>query len=182
MPSASTQLLRAGRRAGKTELRKRPFVVLDGEALGEIRLHGDREQGAERNCPGCRPSHRDVVICSVAMCPVRGLPKAKLHEVVCRFSPRLELIAERTGTYALDIRGMNTMRSGETILYRPGCGRYSQLCGLPRQCRRCRELPCRTSLLSLRTARCDRGVGGEADALYSANERSTDGATRGRSS
>ena len=40
----------------------------------------------------------------------------KLHEIVCRFSPRIEPVAERPGTYALDIRGMNTIFGDVTQL------------------------------------------------------------------
>jgi protein ImuB len=40
----------------------------------------------------------------------------KLHEIVCRFSPRIEAVAECPGTYALDIRGMNTIFGDATLL------------------------------------------------------------------
>ena len=44
------------------------------------------------------------------------MAQGRLHEIACRFSPRIELVAERPGTYALDIRGMNTIFGDATQL------------------------------------------------------------------
>src|ERR1700744_5112917 len=93
------------------ELRKRPFVVLDGEAPEEFVFAANklaRRQGVELGMSRLQAESCHVVVLRRDV-PCEGVAETKLHEVVCRFSPRLELIAERTGTYALDIRGMNTM-------------------------------------------------------------------------
>jgi protein ImuB len=102
----------------KPELRKRPFVVLDGEAPEEFVFAANklaRQLGVELGM-----SRLQVESCDVAAIrrdvDCEEATVAKLHEVVCRFSPRLELVAERPGTYALDIRGMNTMYGDPTIL------------------------------------------------------------------
>jgi len=95
----------------RPELRKRPFAVFDGEVPKEFVFaanKGARARGVE---PGM--SRLQAESCNVTMIrrdvACEEVALTSLHEIVCRFSPRIESVAERSGTYALDIRGMNTI-------------------------------------------------------------------------
>lgn len=100
------------------ELRKCPFAVFDGQAPEEFVFAANRaarmrgvEPGMSRlqaECCEVKTIRRDVAREDAA--------QARLHEIACRFSPRIELVAERPGTYALDIRGMNTIFGDATQL------------------------------------------------------------------
>lgn len=92
-------------------MRRAPFAVLDGESPQEYVFAANKaaralgvELGMNRQqteCCGVRCLKRD-----------RGrerLAEARIHEIACDFSPRIEHIEDKPGTYALDIRGMNTI-------------------------------------------------------------------------
>lgn len=99
-------------------LRKVPFAVYDGQAPKEFVFAANKAARL-----------RDVEVgmsrIQAESCDVRTLRRnpaledaahARLHDIVCRFSPRIELIADRPGTYALDIRGMSTIFGDATQL------------------------------------------------------------------
>jgi protein ImuB len=102
----------------RPELRKRPFVVLDGEPPEEFTFaanHAARKLGVELGMS--RLQAESLAVTSLRR-DVESEAKAHtaLHEIACGFSPRIEAIAERQGTYALDIRGMNTIFGDATQL------------------------------------------------------------------
>ena len=93
------------------ELRKHAFAIYDGVAPREFVFavnKAARKQGVEVGI-----SRLQAESCNVKT--IRREPAweeaahTRLHEITCRFSPRIEIVAERPGTYALDIRGMNTI-------------------------------------------------------------------------
>jgi protein ImuB len=100
------------------ELRRHAFAVLDGEApeefvfaINKAARMRDVEIGMSRlQAESCnvRTIRRDIAREETA--------QARLHEVACHFSPRMEAVADRAGTYALDIRGMNTIFGDATQL------------------------------------------------------------------
>ena len=102
----------------KPELRRRPFAVLDGQAPEDLvfaankaaRMRGVEVGMSRLQAESCDVStmRRDAAQEEDAF--------GRLHEVACRFSPRMELVADRPGTYALDIRGMNTIFGDPTQL------------------------------------------------------------------
>ena len=102
----------------RPELRKLPFAVFAGEAPKEFVFTANRAAHARGVEPGM--SRLQAESCEVTMirrdvaCEEAAF--TKLHEIVCRFSPRIESVAERPGTYALDIRGMNTIFGDATQL------------------------------------------------------------------
>lgn len=93
------------------ELRRCPFVVLDGEVPEEFVFAANRAarlRGVELGMSRLQAESCEVKVIRRSIA-CENAAQARLHEITCRFSPRLELVAERPGTYALDIRGMNTM-------------------------------------------------------------------------
>lgn len=102
----------------KPALRKQPFVVFDGEppedsvfALSRAARILGVELGMSRLQAESWPvvgMQRDV--------EAENQGHLRLHEIACGFSPRIECVAERPGTYALDIRGMNTIFGDATQL------------------------------------------------------------------
>jgi protein ImuB len=102
----------------KPELRKQPFAVLDGEAPKEFVFAANkpaRSQGVELGMSRLHAESCDVktVRREVAW---EEAALTKLHEIACQFSPRIESVAERPGTYALDVGGMNTIFGDVTQL------------------------------------------------------------------
>ncbi|HEY4381406.1 MAG TPA: DNA polymerase Y family protein [Acidobacteriaceae bacterium] len=102
----------------RPELRRRPFVVLDGEPPEEFAFAANkaaRTLGVEL---GMSRLQAESLAVTTMRRNVEGESKAyaSLHEIACDFSPRIELVAERPGTYALDIRGMNTIFGDATQL------------------------------------------------------------------
>jgi protein ImuB len=102
----------------RPELRKRPFAVFAGEAPKEFVFAANKAAHAWGVELGM--SRLQAESCDVTMIR-RDVEReeaafTKLHEIACRFSPRIELVAERPGTYALDIRGMNTIFGDATQL------------------------------------------------------------------
>jgi protein ImuB len=102
----------------RPELRKRPFAVFAGEAPKEFVFAANKSARARGVEPGMSRIQADS--CDVTTIrrdlPCEDAALTKLHEIVCRFSPRIESVAERPGTYALDIRGMNTIFGDVTQL------------------------------------------------------------------
>ena len=102
----------------KPELRKRPFAVFDGQAPREFVFAANkaaRTRGVEVGMSRLQAEACDVTMIrrDVAW---EDTAQGRLHEIACRFSPRIELVAARPGTYALDIRGMNTIFGDATQL------------------------------------------------------------------
>ena len=103
---------------GRPELRKRPFAVLDGEAPEEFVFaanNAGRQRGVELGMSRLQAESCEVVTISRNIA-CEHEAQDRLHGIVCRFSPRLESVAERPGTYALDICGMNTIFGDGTQL------------------------------------------------------------------
>lgn len=100
------------------ELRKRAFAVFDGQAPREFVFainKAARMRGVEVGMSRLQAESCDVTMIRRDLeCEEKVL--GRLHEIACRFSPRVELVAERPGTYALDIRGMNTIFGDATQL------------------------------------------------------------------
>jgi protein ImuB len=102
----------------RPELRKRSFAVFDGAAPKEFVFAANRAARARGVEPGM--SRLQAESCDVTTIrrdvASEDAAETKLHEIACRFSPRIESIEERPGTYALDIRGMNTIFGDATQL------------------------------------------------------------------
>ncbi len=102
----------------KPELRKRAFAVFDGQSPKEFVFAANkaaRPRGVEVGM-----SRLQAEACEVAVIrrdlACEDIAQGRLHDIACRFSPRMELVADRPGTYALDIRGMNTIFGDATQL------------------------------------------------------------------
>ena len=102
----------------KPELRKRPFAVLDGEAPEDFVFAANK--AARTRGVGLGMSRLNAESCGVTTIrrdvSYEETAQARLHEVACRFSPRMETVVDRPGTYALDIRGMGTLFGDTTQL------------------------------------------------------------------
>jgi len=102
----------------KPELRKRAFAVFDGQAPREFVFavnKAARTRGVEVGMSRLQAEASDVTLIRRDV-EREDTAQGRLHEIVCRFSPRIELVADRPGTYALDIRGMNTIFGDATQL------------------------------------------------------------------
>jgi hypothetical protein len=96
----------------RPELRKRPFVVLDGEPPTEMVFaanHAARSQGVEIGMTRLQAETFSEVVALRRVLEHEHMAHATLHHVACMFSPRIESVEERPGTYALDIRGMDLL-------------------------------------------------------------------------
>jgi protein ImuB len=100
------------------ELRKRAFAVFDGRAPREFVFAMNK--AAQMCGVEVGMSRLQAEACDVTMIrrdvACEDMAQGRLDEIACRFSPRIELVAERPGTYALDIRGMNTIFGDATQL------------------------------------------------------------------
>lgn len=99
-------------------LRKCPFAVLDGEPPEEFVFaisKGAKIRGIELGMSRLQVESFDVQIIRRDM-ECENQANDRLHEIACGFSPRIETIADHPGTYALDIRGMNTIFGDATHL------------------------------------------------------------------
>jgi protein ImuB len=88
-----------------------PFVVLDGEPPEELTFAANKAAqtlGVELGMSRLQAESFGVaILCrQVAW---EDAAQTKLHEIACGFSPRIERVAQHSGTYALDIRGMYTI-------------------------------------------------------------------------
>ena len=96
----------------RPELRKKPFVVLDGEPPTEKVFavnHAARSQGVEIGMTRLQAEAFPGVTALRRVIGQEHKAHATLHHVACMFSPRIESVEERPGTYALDIRGMDLL-------------------------------------------------------------------------
>jgi protein ImuB len=96
----------------RPELRKRPFALLDGEPPAETIYAANkaaRSLGVEVGMSRLQAES----FCEVIFLPRNPGHESSahtiLHTIACSFSPRIEYVAEHPGTYALDIRGMNSL-------------------------------------------------------------------------
>jgi protein ImuB len=96
----------------RPELRKRPFVVLDGEPPAEMVFAANKAAcslGVEIGMTRLQVEAFSEVAALHRVIEHELAAHASLHHVACMFSPRIELVEERPGTYALDIRGMDLL-------------------------------------------------------------------------
>jgi protein ImuB len=109
---------------GRPELNKRPFVVLDGQPPTETVFavsRAARSLGTDigitrlqaESLPGITVLRREA--------EREGAVHTALHDVACRFSPRIERVEERPGTYALDVQGMSGLFGEPPELARKLC-------------------------------------------------------------
>jgi protein ImuB len=94
------------------ELRKRPFAVLDGEPPGERVFAANkaaRALGVELGMTKLQAQSLPEIVALPRVVNHENAAHTILHEIACTFSPRIESVASRPGTYALDIRGMNIL-------------------------------------------------------------------------
>jgi protein ImuB len=98
----------------RQELRKRSFVVLDGEPPGEMVFAANktaRSLGVEIGMTRLQVEAFSDVVVLRRVIDHEHTAYTSLHHVACMFSPRIESVEERPGTYALDIRGMDLLYS-----------------------------------------------------------------------
>ncbi|MBB5316656.1 DNA polymerase Y family protein [Tunturibacter empetritectus] len=96
----------------RPELRKKPFVVLDGEPPSETVFAANnsaRSLGVEIGMTRLHVEAFSEVIALRRVIEHEHTAHASLHHVACMFSPRIELVEERPGTYALDVSGMDLL-------------------------------------------------------------------------
>ena len=96
----------------RPELRKRPFVVLDGEPPAEMVFAANNAAhslGVEIGMTRLQAEAFSEVTILPRDIEQEHTAHATLHHAACMFSPRIEFVEERPGTYALDIRGMDLL-------------------------------------------------------------------------
>jgi protein ImuB len=96
----------------RPELRKRPFVVFDGEPPGEIVFAANksaRSLGAEVGMSRLQVQSIPELVALPRITSQETAAHTALHDIACTFSPRIESVPSRPGTYALDIKGMYTL-------------------------------------------------------------------------
>jgi protein ImuB len=96
----------------RPELRKRPFVVLDGEPPQETVFAANKaacDFGAEVGMTKLQAQSLPEVVAIRRVIEHENIAYSALNEIACTFSPRIETVTSRPGTYALDIRGMETL-------------------------------------------------------------------------
>jgi protein ImuB len=103
----------------RPEMRKRPFAVLDGEPPGETVFAANkaaRALGVEVGMSKLQAQSLPEIATLPRVVNHEDVAHTILHGIACTFSPRIESVASRPGTYALDIRGMNTLFGDATQL------------------------------------------------------------------
>jgi protein ImuB len=96
----------------RPELRKKPFVVLDGEPATEMVFAANkasRSLGVEIGMTRVQAEAFSEVVTLRRVVEYELAAHASLHNAACMFSPRIESVEERPGTYALDIHGMDLL-------------------------------------------------------------------------
>ena len=96
----------------RPELRKKPFALLGGEPPTEIVVavnKAARSFGVDVGMTRLQAEACPKIVTVPRVTEHEQAAYAKLHSVACLFSPRIELVREHPGTYALDIRGMNSL-------------------------------------------------------------------------
>ncbi|MCU1223258.1 MAG: hypothetical protein JWQ42_1351 [Edaphobacter sp.] len=94
----------------RPELRKRPFVLIDGEPPTESVFAANkaaRSLGVEVGMTRLQAESFPEVAVIPRVKEDEGSAHAILHTITCMFSPRIEYVEIHPGTYALDILGMN---------------------------------------------------------------------------
>jgi protein ImuB len=96
----------------RPELRKKPFALLDGEPPNEVVVAVSRAAlsfGVTVGMSRLQVEAFSEVVTVPRVEDYERIAHAALHTVACGFSPRIERVEEHSGTYALDIRGMNKL-------------------------------------------------------------------------
>jgi protein ImuB len=103
----------------RPELRKKPFALLGGEPPTETVVavnKAARLLGVDVGMSRLQAEACPEVVTVVRVTEQEERAQTTLHTIACRFSPRIELIEEHSGTYALDVRGMNSLFGDATQL------------------------------------------------------------------
>ena len=96
----------------RPELRKRPFALLDGDPPSETVFVANklaRSLGVEIGMSRLQAESFPNVISIPRNVELENTAHTILHTIACSFSPRIEYVEGYPGTYALDIRGMNSL-------------------------------------------------------------------------
>jgi protein ImuB len=96
----------------RPELRKRPFVLIDGESPAEIVLAANkaaRSLGVEVGMTRLQAESFPEVLAVRRVAEDEISAQTILHTLACMFSPRIESVEAHPGTYALDILGMSRL-------------------------------------------------------------------------
>jgi protein ImuB len=95
----------------RPELRKRSFVVLDGDPPEEFVFAANKQA----RLAGVELGMSRLQVEAFGILALRRehsretTAQNTLHDVACTFSPRIEYVHDSPGTFALDIRGMSTI-------------------------------------------------------------------------
>jgi protein ImuB len=103
----------------RPELRKKPFALLGGEPPTETVVavnKAARLLGVDVGMSRLQAEACPEVVTIVRVTEQEEKAQTTLHTIACRFSPRIESVAEHPGTYALDICGMNSLFGDATQL------------------------------------------------------------------
>jgi protein ImuB len=96
----------------RPELRKLPFALLEGEYPEETVFAANkaaRSLGVELGMTRLQAESFREVISLPRVLEQENSAHTTLHTIACMFSPRIEYVETHPGTYALDIKGMNTL-------------------------------------------------------------------------
>src|SRR5258707_14798808 len=96
----------------RPELRKRPFVLIEGEPPTESVFAANkaaRSLGVEVGMTRLQAESFSEVVAVARVKEDEVSAHSILHTIACMFSPRIEYVETHPGTYALDIQGMNTL-------------------------------------------------------------------------
>jgi protein ImuB len=94
------------------ELRRRPFVLIDGEVPTESVFAANkaaRSLGVEVGMTRLQAESFPEVVAVSRVKEDEVAAHSILHTIACMFSPRIEYVETHPGTYALDIQGMNSL-------------------------------------------------------------------------
>ncbi len=93
-------------------LRKRPFALLDGEPPEDTVFaanHAARSIGVLVGMTRLQAATFPGLVCLPRVVEHENAAQDTLHTIACSFSPRIECVQDHPATYALDVRGMNTL-------------------------------------------------------------------------
>jgi protein ImuB len=96
----------------RPELRKRPFVLIDGEPPADAVFATNKAArllGVEVGMTRLQAEAFPEVVSVLRARRDEGSAHTILHTIACMFSPRIEHVEAHPGTYALDIQGMNSL-------------------------------------------------------------------------
>jgi protein ImuB len=103
----------------RPELRKRPFVLIDGEPPTESVFAANKAArllGVEVGMTRLQAESFPEVVAVSRAKEDEVSAHSILHTIACMFSPRIEYVETHPGTYALDIQGMNSLFGDSTQL------------------------------------------------------------------